>query len=172
MPIVAGDIETRLSGGASNSDPNASLGGAMSSTVWTGGTLHDLFDVITGDENANEVTDYRCIYVVNTHDTLTWIGVKVWISDQVAGGANCSIGLDPAGVGDGAITGVATTISVETDAPSGVSFSAPASKEEGLTIGDIAPGEAAAVWIRRTATNSEPMNDDGVTLMFEGDTQA
>ena len=30
MPIVASDIKVRLSGGASNSDPNASLGGIKS----------------------------------------------------------------------------------------------------------------------------------------------
>ena len=51
MAIAAGDINTYLSGGASNSDPDASLGGAKSSTEWTGGTLHDLFDAVSGDEN-------------------------------------------------------------------------------------------------------------------------
>jgi hypothetical protein len=52
VAITASDLQTRLSGGGANADPNASLGGVMSSTAWAGGVLHDLFDVVTGDENA------------------------------------------------------------------------------------------------------------------------
>ena len=50
MPIVAGDIDFRLSGGAANSDVNASLGGAKSSTELVDATLHNLFDQVSGDE--------------------------------------------------------------------------------------------------------------------------
>lgn len=171
MPIASADIKTYLSGGATNTNPNASLGGVISSTEWTGGTLHDLFDVVTGDENAAQESEYRCIYVKNTHASLTWLGVKVWISAETAGGANAAIGLDPAGNGNGSTTGVATTIANEDTAPTGVSFSSPTTKAAGLTIGDLGPGQCRAVWIRRTTTNSAPLDNDSVTLTFEGDTQ-
>jgi hypothetical protein len=69
----------------------------MSSTAWAGGTLHDLFDVISGDENAASDVEYRCIYIRNNHATLTWPSPVVWVSAETAGGANIAIGLDPAG---------------------------------------------------------------------------
>jgi hypothetical protein len=52
MPIVASDIHFRLSGGAGNSNVNASLGGAMSSTSITDNTQQNLFDDISGAESA------------------------------------------------------------------------------------------------------------------------
>lgn len=172
MAIVATDIQTRLSGGAANTNPNLSLGGVMSSTAWTGGTLQDLFDVITGDENAASTVDFRAIYIRNNHATLTWLSPMLWLSAQTPGGADIAIGLDPAAAGNGSTTGVGATIPNETTAPSGVAFSAPTTKATGLAIGDLAPGQGRMVWIRRTATNSAAINSDGATLSFEGDTTA
>lgn len=170
MPITTSDLATRLSGGASNSNQNLSIGGVMSSTAWAGGTLHDLFDVITGDENAASTVDYRCVYVRNGHATLTWLAPRVWISAETAGGASAAIGLDPAGVGNGVTSGVAATPANETTAPAGVTFSAPTTKAEGLAIADIPPGSAQAIWIRRSAANSAAIDNDGATLTIEGDT--
>src|SRR5262245_4328854 len=76
MPITATDILFPLSGGAANSDPNAALGGAPSSTQ-AGATL---FDDVTGAESAAGDTEYRGVYVKNNHGSLTWQQVKVWIS--------------------------------------------------------------------------------------------
>lgn len=172
MPIVSGDIQFRLSGGGANSNPNASLGGVMSSTAWAGGALHDLFDLITGDENAASDVEYRCVYVRNGHATLTWEAVKAWLTAAVAGGANLEIGLDPAGAGNGSTTGVAAVAADENTAPAGVTFSAPSTKATGLSIGNLTAGQAAAIWFRRSATNSAPLDDDGATLNVEGDTAA
>lgn len=167
MPIESTDIEFRYSGGAANADPNASLGGGMSDTEWAGGTAHDLFDVISGAENQAATVDYRCIYVLNNHATLTWFDVVAWFSNVVEGGADVALGLDPAGV-----NGEATTIADETTAPAGVNFSVPLDKASGEPVGDIPPTQAFAVWFRRTATDSAPMNDDGFTFRVEGDTEA
>jgi hypothetical protein len=172
MAIQTSDIQYRLSGGAANSNPNASLGGIMSSTAWAGGVLHDLFDVITGDENAASDVEYRCVYVRNAHGTLTWESVKAWLTAAVAGGADLAIGLDPAGAGNGSTTGVAVVAANEGAAPAGVTFSAPATKSAGLSLGDIAAGQAYAIWFKRSATNSAPLDDDGATLNVEGDTAA
>jgi hypothetical protein len=172
MAIQSSDIQFRLSGGASNSNPNASVGGVMSSTSWAGGTLHDLFDVISGDENAASESEYRCVYVRNGHGTLTWEAVKAWLTAAVAGGADLSIGLDPAGAGNGSTTGVAGSVANEDSAPSGVTFSAPGTKAAGLLLGNINAGQAFAIWFKRTAANSAPLDDDGATLNVEGDTAA
>jgi len=72
MPIVSTDIEYRLSGGTTNTDPDASLGGAMSTAVGgliTSGAANNLFDDVTGDESAAGDTEYRCFYVTNDHAT-------------------------------------------------------------------------------------------------------
>jgi hypothetical protein len=165
MPIEPSDLVWYLSGGAENDDPNDSLGGVMSTTAWTGGTPHDLFDVITAAENEGEVVDYRCVYVVNEHSTLDWQDAFAWFSNIVAGGADIAMGLDPAGV-----DGTATTIADENTAPGGVSFSAPTNKGAGLDIGTIPAGEHQAIWFRRTATDSGAVSDDGATVMVEGET--
>jgi len=174
MPITATDINFYLSGGATNTNPNASLGGAISTTQITDATLNNLFDDVTGAESSAGDTEYRCFYVKNDHATLTWQTVVAWIaSNTPSPGTTVDIGLDPAGVGDGATTGVATTIADEGTAPTGVTFSAPASAAAGLAIGNIPPGQAIAVWVRRTVSaGAAAYNNDQVTIQFQGDTAA
>lgn len=89
MPIVSADIEFRLSttaGSAGDStaqaDPNASLGKYVSTTELVDDTLSNLFDPISGDENAALTVDYRCLFVYNAHATLSWQSPKVWLSGR------------------------------------------------------------------------------------------
>lgn len=150
MAIASADIQFRLSGGASNTDPDSSLGGVISSTEIVSATLENLFDNVTASESANGDTEYRCLYVLNTNTTDSFLGVVIWIDTQTASpDTDIAIGLDGGGVGDGSSTGVAVTITDEGTAPAGVSFSTPNSASTGLTIGDLGPGQAHAVWIKR-----------------------
>lgn len=178
MPIVAADIEYALSinDGPGNSepqpDPNDSLGGWISQTLIVNATLHNLFGPITGPINAAETPDYRCFFAHNTHATLTWFGARVWVQSQVAGGAVAAIGLDPVGivpVGDA--TQQAERIADAFTAPS-AAFSTPTDYAGGLVVGDVPPGECFAVWVRRTPTNSLPIDVDGVVIRVQGDTGA
>lgn len=178
MAVIADDIGFYLSNPALSSgfsgaqaSPNASLGEFISTTEIVDATLHNLFDVITGDENAAEDVEYRCFFIRNANATDTWLSVVVWMSAEVAGGANAAIGLDPAGVvAEDAGTAQAAVIATESDAPAGVSFSSPTTKGAGLAVGDIGPEEVIAVWVRRTATDSAAQDLDGVTIRAEGDT--
>lgn len=180
MAITAADIKFKLStkaGAAGDTtaqgDPNAALGKYVSTTEVVNNTLHNLFDVVTGDENAASDVEYRCIFVHNDHGSLTLQGAKLWISGQDAGGADVAIGLDPAGaVAKGSASAQAAEVATESDAPAGVSFSAPASKAAGLNIGDLAAGQVIGVWVRRTAANTAAVDDDSATLSVEGDTAA
>lgn len=165
MPIEPSDLVWYLSGGESNTDPDDSLGGEISTTQWTGGTAHDLFDVITAEQNESEVVDYRCVYVVNEHGSLTLQGSEVWFQSIVSGGANIALGLDDAGV-----DGTATTIANENTAPSNVSFSTPESQGAAVAIGDIPAGQHIAIWFRRTATDSAAASNDGATVRVSGET--
>lgn len=181
MPIVSGDILLKLSiktGAAGNSaaqpSVNASLGKYISTTQITDATLNNLFDDISGDENAASTVDYRCIFIHNSHATLTLLSPKIWLSAEVAGGASIAIATDNiAASAIGSASAQAAEIVNETTTPSGVSaFSSPTTKATGLSLGDIPAGQTKAVWVKRTAANSAALNNDGCTISCEGDTAA
>lgn len=167
MAIVEADFDIFLSGGAGNADPNLSLGGVKSSTAWAGGTLHDLFDLISGDENAASNIEYRGIYVQNGHATLTMEALALYISAETAGGASIAIAL-----ADEAVNVTMETIADEDTAPVGPVFSSPTTRATGLLIGNLAPAAFKGVWIRRTAANTVALDNDGATLEFACDTAA
>ncbi len=179
MPIVAGDIKWKLSvttgPGNTNAqaDPNLSLGEFMSSTAWAGGVVHDLFDAVSGAENAASDVEYRCVFIHNDHATLSLTLTKVWITAAVASGADVAIGLDPAGAkAEDSATAQAAEIVAEGNAPAGVSFSAPATYAGGLSIGTLPAGQCYGVWVRRTCANTGAVANDGATLNVQGDTEA
>ena len=169
MAIVAGDIKLYLSGGGANSDPNAALGGAISSTEVTDNTLHNLFDKVTGAEGLAGDTEYRCIYVKNTHGSLTLESAKVWVQTNTPSG-DSAIAIALGGEGE---NGTAETIADESTAPSGESFSAPVDYANGLSLGDLDAGNSYPIWVRRTITASAAAyDDDSVVLGIQGDTAA
>lgn len=178
MAIVAGDILYKFSVAAAAGNTTAgtaagSLGDQISTTQITDNTLHNLFDVVTGDENAASEAEYRGIFVHNNHGSLTWQSPVVWISGEVAGGAVAAISVDTtaaSAVGSGSTQ--MKTIADENTAPSSQTFSAPTTKGTGLALSDIAAGNVKGIWIRRTAANTAALDNDGVTIRCEGDTAA
>lgn len=169
MAIVAADIKFYLSGGGGNADPNASLGGAISSTVITAASLHNLFDRVTGDEGDAGDTEYRCFYVKNTHATLSLVAAFLWIQSN-SSSTDTTLTLALGGEGQ---NGTAETVANESTAPVGEVFSAPASKAAGLSLGDMAAGTYYPVWVKRVVTaGAVAFNTDTATLRVEGDTAA
>ena len=169
MPITATDIQFRLSGGSANSNVNASLGGAKSSVEITNASLHNLFDQVSGDESAAGDTEYRCIYVHNAHATLSLQNAVVWISTNTPS-TDTVVAIALAGEG---LNGTAETVANENTAPTGETFSSPASKGAGLSLGTIPAGQHFAIWIRRTVTGgAAAFNTDSVVIQVEGDTAA
>ena len=161
MAIVSTDIQYRLSGGASNSDPALSLGGVKSSTA-----ASNYFDDVSSAEASAGDTEYRCVYVHNNHGTLTLIGAKVFIQTNTpSSDTDVAIGL-----GSSAINGTEQTVANESTAPTGVSFSAPTTFAGGLAIGDLAAGAHKAVWVRRTVNAGAAAYADSFTLRVQGDT--
>lgn len=150
-----------------------SLGKYCSTTAMATGA-NGIFDDITGAENAASTVDYRCIFIRNNHATLTATSVTVYVSAEVAGGANVAIALDNiATSAKGAATAQAATIATETTTPTGVgAFSTPTTDGTGLAIASLAPGQVKGIWVRRTATNSAAMNGDGFTIAASFDTPA
>lgn len=169
MPIVASDIKERLSGGGGNSDPNASLGGAKSSTEVTDNTTHNLWDVVSSAESSAGDTEYRCIYIHNGHGTLTLQNAAVYINTNTPS-ADTEVTI---GLGTSAINGTEQTVADESSAPSGVTFSTAAGSGNALAIGNIPAGQHKALWIRRVVSSSAAAaNDDSYVLAYTGDTAA
>lgn len=169
MPIANTDIQYRLPGGASNSDVNASLGGAKSSTQVASATANNLFDAASSAETAAGDVEYRCVYVHNAHASLTLQNAKVWLNSNTPS-ADTTIDI---GLGTAAVNATEQTVANESTAPSGVSFSAPAIEGAALSIGDIPAGQHKAIWLRRTInSNAGAFTNDAATLRVKGDTAA
>lgn len=169
MPIASTDLIRRLSGGGTNTDPNLSLGGAISSTAMANASLHNLFDQVSSAETSAGDVEYRCIYVLNNHATLTLQNAVAWVSTNTPD-ANTTIDI---GIGAAAAGTAETAVANESTAPTGVTFSAPSTKGTGLTVGNIGPASYKAIWVRRTITaGAAANNSDSAIFRVEGDSAA
>lgn len=168
MPIISTDIQYRLSGGSGNTDVNASLGGAKSSTS-IGAGLHNLFDIVSSAESSAGDTEYRCFYIHNNHGSLTMQSSKIWIATNTPS-TDTTVEI---GLGSSAVNGTEQTVANENTTPTGVTFSAPASEGAALSIGDIPAGQHKAVWIKRIVNaGAAAYNSDGATITVKCDTAA
>jgi hypothetical protein len=169
---MAAQIRFRLCGGAANTNPNASLGGAMSTAaggVVTDNVANNVWDDVTGAETAAGDIEYRALAVQNFGDQ-TLVGAKIWIDDQGSGvaGSNLAIGLDAAAIG--ATPTANSTAPDENTAPSPtVTFTTPTSAGTAITIGDIAAGSAKIFWERRTVTAGATAGTDVPSVTVQGD---
>lgn len=123
--------------------------GNVSNTVTVSNRDNNLFDDVTKAEALAGDVNYRCIYVKNTHASDIATSVSFWINQDSLGADTIAIGADPAGVGNGSTTGVATTIVNEATAPAGVIFSQPLSEAAAINLGTFTFGTGRAVWIKR-----------------------
>ncbi len=179
MAVAPSDLALMLSipaaaGGALVPQPNphASLGKWVSTSTVDPDEDNNIFDNITGVENAAGTSDYRCLFVQNNHATLTAIGVTAWLYSQISGGATVSLGVDPtAASAKGATSIQAATSATQLTAPAGVSFSTAASSGTAIALGDIPAGHVRALWIKRTAANSAPLDTDGFVIEIDFDTR-
>lgn len=182
MPITDADIDYRLSvktGTAGNTTAGTiagSLGKYVSTTVMTNAAVGNLFDDVSGTENAAGAasTEYRCLFVINNHATLAWQNAVAYISNQIAGGANAEIAVDNiAPSAKGASAAQAAEIATEGTAPTGVgTFSAPTTQGTGLALGTINAGQVKAIWVKRIPANTVAVNSDGLDIQTVGDTAA
>ena len=174
MPIVAGDLSWRFSGGSANTDKNLSRGGAISNTALTDNTLENLFPTTTGPQATSGVTHYRLIYLRNGHASIPLTSAQVWIDQVTASTADeIAIGLDPAAIGSD------STITTSEDAngtstPAGVTFSTPLVGSPLSLGGDLpANGGKKGIWIRRITNAGAPAyNDNNTVIKANGQTTA
>lgn len=176
--IVSTDILFKLSAPSASSgnsqagNPGLSWGGYVSTTVVSSTPLDNVFQDITGAENAASQVDYSCIFIHNnTLSGNAMQGVIAWLpsSNYINGGASVAIALDPTGATAlGSSTQQAVRISSGVVAPVGVTgwIGPTGTSSGGLSLGTIAPGYVYPLWIQRTAANTSAVNNDGARIQL------
>jgi len=163
--MILTDLLFLYSGGATNADPNASLGGVKSSHVVPSNVLENLFDEVSLAEREVGMIDYRCFYIENAHALDSLLLAALFIQSQTpATSTSIALGVDPAG-----ISAEAQTIVDQTTAPVGVTFLDYPPEGNGLSLGSILAGDYIGIWARRTvaAMSSTPVSDP-FTLRLTG----
>lgn len=167
MPIASTDIKEYKSTFTANSI--TSLGGAITATEITTDTLNNLWDDVASTESSSGRTEYRCYYVKNTHGSLTYKNVEVYINSNTPS-ADSSVEI---GLGTSAVNGTEQTVADETTAPVGVTFSTAAGSGNALVIGDIPAGEHKAIWVKRIiSAAANAYTEDEYEIAYDGDTAA
>jgi len=118
--ISASDIVFTLSGGATNTDPDESLGGDPSAFALTSG-INNLYNDISKAECKDGHTDYRCIYVFNNNATDSFYNIVAALT-PTAGGATKTFGVPIATdtqkiIVTGSITGGSFTLTYDPSDP-------------------------------------------------------
>lgn len=186
--IVASDVLFKLSAPNANSGntqagyAGSSWGGWLSTTVLNTSTpLDNLFTDISGAANAAGQVDYACLFVQNNTASGNYMmNTIAWMPQQLITGTGSSLALAADTVG---ITGINRSISPQAlsinssiIAPAGVTnWVFPTSVTptgpsyvNGIQLGNIAPTQCVAIWLRRTALNSSSpsLSSFPVQLMF------
>lgn len=169
MPIISTDLVFRLSGGAGNTSPAASLGGAMSTVgggIITTAVLNNVWDDVSSAEAAAGDVEYRGIYIQNNHGSLQLQTAVYWIdslSTSPDTEADVTVAAEAAGV-------AMATIANESTAPATVVFSRPVTKGTGLAVGNINAASFRGLWERRTVSAAAAVASDTFSVRVEGDT--
>ena len=136
-------------------------------------TLNNLFPNVTGPQSSAGATHFRCIYIYNSHATLTFTNAKIWIAQLTASADDeIDIGLDPAAIGaDSAIN--VTESPTGTSAPGGVTFTRPTTEGTAIAIGSIPALSKKAFWIKRTVNaGANAYTNNSFQLQSSGETLA
>lgn len=171
MAIVVTDILSRLSGGPSNSDPDLSLGGVMSTTTELNPVVaeENLFNNVPGAEASTGSTKYRALYLLNNHGSLTLENTVIWFPTQTPS-SDTIIAMALAGEG---LNATIETVADEDTAPIGETFTSPATKGAGLSMGNVPFSQRFGFWLRRIVSPSaSAFDNDDWQFEIEGDTAA
>lgn len=144
----------------------SNLGGAISANEVVTASLGELFTNTTSQEAIDGKTEYVCIYIKNTGDSLAEV-VKQWILSNTPSADT----VDAIGVGASGINAAEAAIANKNTAPSGVVFSAAADEANCLSYPDLAVGDFHALWIKRvTQPNASSIAVDNSVFRTKVDT--
>lgn len=153
------------SGMSTPGEADTSLGYFVSNTKVKMG-LMNLFPNVKGKENSAGVEDYRCVFLVNHHPTLTLFEAEAWLEPVRSGGFDLTLGKDARGSSPLEVTyPQAARVTSSTQPPLGVEF-----VNGNVPLGNIPPKSAVALWIKRKGIDVLPKEYDGFVLHVTGDT--
>ena len=168
MPIVPSNLDYYYSGGASNTDAEASLGGAKSTVaggIIVSGQSNNDMDDITGQESEDGIEIYRAFFLQNNHATLTFQTPKLYIESQTSSSTTeVSVGVAPE-----AKNTAIELLSDEESIPT-VTFMQPANAAAGLSLVDLDSGDYVGWWIKYNVTAGTAAISDSYTTTVQGDT--
>jgi hypothetical protein len=154
---MASDLTFHLTGGASNADPDASLGGTGSSEVLSSTALNNLFDNINPDETlSGPLTEYRAIDIVNDGDAEAR-SIEFYLTDTPNSESILAIWYDSTGT---------QSIADEANEPVGANgnWSLPLVGSK-LAFDDLAAAGTYRVWVKRTVDqDADNINEDTAIL--------
>lgn len=166
MSIEVGEIGLFLTGGSANANPNASLGGNVSTVQVVNNQLHNLFRRVTDGEASSGVTLYRCVAVKNRDPSLEMRNVAFYmVTDSKSAD---SLVLYSRGQSDK--NQVETAIVDEFTSPTGsnINFVAALNRTGGLNLGSLDAGEWRNVWIKYVVQpGAEPFPNDEYKFRVE-----
>lgn len=149
---MAATLQFNLTGGSSNTDPDSSLGGVMSTTQVSSTALNNIFDNVDPTEASTGDTEYRFIDVYNSGDA-TATSVQIYISSNTTStDTEIQIGQDATNNPHLSSANL-ETLSNESTAPASpvIIFGTHASGDE-LDLTDIPSGSAARICIKRVVS--------------------
>ena len=147
---------------ASQANPNASLGGFLSTTVWTGLAVNDLFANVTSNTMQGSKI-HRCLFLCNQHETQPFLDTSLTIVDQPQDSL-LLVGVDvrPASMFAATQQQAAMTLN-EQEPPASVLFSS-----NTTAVGNIPPLSCRAVWLRLLPQAAESVTADSAAIKFQG----
>ena len=116
---------------------SSDIGGAIAA-ILTDATLNNLWDDVSNADASAGDTEYRCVYVRNTHASTSIANVSVSIGTDPAE-SNFEIALGAAG-----LNGTESEVADEDTSPVGPSFGTGS-----ISIGTLAAGDEYPIWISR-----------------------
>lgn len=143
--IETTNLKYYLSGGAGNTDPNASIGGVISSTEVADNNLHNLFAKVKWQESEVGSEKYRAIFIKNEHASLTWEDVVAFIKSQsTSDDTSIEIGVCDEGKNQNI-----EVITNEDTAPANVNFVSAEGFASGVSAGNLEKGDYIGLWVKR-----------------------
>lgn len=134
----------RLTGGASNANPDLSLGGVSSANNLSSTALNNLFDDVSPSEALAGSIEYRAIDAFNSGDAVA-AGATLWMSAETTNTkSSVDVGVVTSPIDD------TESIADEVTAPvgAGIAFAHYNSASK-LSLPDIAANSYCRVWIKR-----------------------
>lgn len=151
---MAATLILRLTGGVSNTDPDASLGGVQSTTELSATAMNSLFDNVDSTEASSGDTEYRALDIYNSGDA-TATSVEIYMSTETSS-TDSSVDMGP--------DSGTQTIANESTAPSAPAITfAHYNTASKLSVSDIASSGSQRIWFKRivTASAGNDSNDQG-----------